>query len=109
MEQGRLRTGSNLVKYKQPCPKCTSSDAYFEYDDGHGWCFSCTTYFKADPEGRSYKGVPIVSEDGSYQIVPDRGISENTMQKFGALTHVDEWGIPTAIHFTYGEGKFKVR
>ena len=24
-----------------PCPKCGSSDAYAEYDDGHFWCFSC--------------------------------------------------------------------
>jgi hypothetical protein len=27
-----------------PSPKCNSSDAYTEYDDGHGWCFSCHYY-----------------------------------------------------------------
>lgn len=26
------------------CPKCPSSDAYTEYEDGHGWCFSCRYY-----------------------------------------------------------------
>lgn len=27
-----------------PCPKCGSSDAFAEYDDGHFWCFSCRAY-----------------------------------------------------------------
>lgn len=30
-----------------PCPKCGSSDAYAEYDDGHFWCFSCRHYIPA--------------------------------------------------------------
>lgn len=30
-----------------PCPKCGSSDAYAEYDDGHFWCFSCKHYIPA--------------------------------------------------------------
>lgn len=30
-----------------PCPKCGSSDAYAEYDDGHFWCFSCHHYIPA--------------------------------------------------------------
>ena len=29
------------------CSKCGSSDAYTLYSDGHGWCYSCTTYFPA--------------------------------------------------------------
>ena len=29
----------------RPCPKCPSSNAYKLYDDGHGFCFSCKTYF----------------------------------------------------------------
>ena len=27
----------------QPCPNCPSSDAYWVYEDGHGYCFSCHT------------------------------------------------------------------
>lgn len=26
------------------CPKCGSSDAFTEYDDGHSWCYSCKHY-----------------------------------------------------------------
>ena len=29
------------------CPKCGSSDAFAEYDDGHFWCFSCGHYVPA--------------------------------------------------------------
>jgi hypothetical protein len=31
---------SYFITHK-PCPRCGSSDAYAEYDDGHHWCFSC--------------------------------------------------------------------
>lgn len=27
----------------EPCPNCPSSDAYWVYPDGHGYCFSCKT------------------------------------------------------------------
>jgi hypothetical protein len=30
------------------CPKCGSSDAYAEYDDGHFWCFSCKHFVPAN-------------------------------------------------------------
>lgn len=30
-----------------PCPRCGSSDAFAEYDDGHYFCFSCRKYVPA--------------------------------------------------------------
>ena len=30
----------------EPCPNCPSSDAYWVYEDGHGYCFSCKTVTK---------------------------------------------------------------
>ena len=41
---------SHVIKRNQPCPNtesCCSSDAFQLYSDGHGFCFSCQTYFKA--------------------------------------------------------------
>jgi hypothetical protein len=38
---------SYFVTHK-PCPKCGSSDAYAEYDDGHHWCFSCRKWSPPD-------------------------------------------------------------
>lgn len=39
----------------QPCPKCGSSDAFAEYDDGHFWCFSCRNYIP--PNYKSLKNI----------------------------------------------------
>jgi hypothetical protein len=39
----------------QPCPKCGSSDAFAEYDDGHFWCFSCRNY--VPPNYKSLKNM----------------------------------------------------
>jgi hypothetical protein len=43
----------------QACPKCPSSDAYWEYEDGHGYCFSCNTYFPAPLKKRIQRAVDI--------------------------------------------------
>jgi hypothetical protein len=37
---------SYFITHK-PCPRCGSSDAYAEYDDGHHWCFSCRKFSPA--------------------------------------------------------------
>lgn len=43
----------------QACPKCPSSDAYWEYEDGHGFCFSCNTYFPATLKARIQKSLVL--------------------------------------------------
>lgn len=32
----------------ESCPSCPSSDAFWRYEDGHGYCFSCHTFFPAN-------------------------------------------------------------
>ena len=34
----------------EPCPSCSSSDAFAVYSDGGGFCFSCGHYRKGDGE-----------------------------------------------------------
>ena len=80
-------TESNFVRH-EPCPKCGRSDAYSVYDDGHGYCFSCNTYFNAN--GKQTKGERKMASgtintreyDGQTIALTARGISEETCKKF---------------------------
>lgn len=94
---------SAVVSARQPCPSCTSSDAYFEYDDGHGFCFSCGKYFK--PKRKGKKDL----QEYSYQFVPLRGITKESLQFYDAKTKVDAEGKPVAIGFKYPNGSLKIR
>lgn len=72
---------------KEPCPMCqakgndTSGDNLVRYSDGHGYCFACSTYFRADgstPISRDLVESPKTWKQVKGQVValPDRGISE---------------------------------
>lgn len=113
-----MSSTSRLVKSKLPCPdqiKCCSSDAYSTYDDGHGYCFSCSTVFNEATEG----GVPIIAKSQdvpitnevsyTYEYVAQRGITRETMEFFGCFTKVDPDGVPHSIGFPYPNGAHKVR
>jgi twinkle protein len=91
------------VKTHQPCPCGKSSDAYSEYADGHGFCFSC---------GKPFKGPETMeeAEEGifTYEILPWRGITRDTMSKYEVRTAIDSEGKPVRIGFPY-ERAVKVR
>lgn len=94
-----LDSKSHVTELHQPCPVCASSDAYCEYDDGHGWCFSCS----------HYKPANVVDTDVSYQYLPFRSIDKETYQKYNAKTKVSSEGKPLSIGFTYPNGSVKIR
>lgn len=98
-------TNSKLLRGKLPCPSCPSSDAYHEYDDGHGYCFSCNTYFPAAKEA----SFILDSAKYTYQYLPLRGIDTDTMAKYNVKTKVNEDGRPIAIGFVYPDGCTKIR
>ena len=83
---------SNFIGH-EPCPKCGSSDALSRYDDGHGYCHACETYFPGEGDstprtkGKKMAGdVLAVSDyDGEYREMVKRGISEETCKKFGYM------------------------
>ena len=74
-----------------PCPECKSSDARAIYGDGHGYCFSCSTYFKSAAAkapsgdhvegGRRFEGgwKPI---GGDITALTKRQITRDTCAKF---------------------------
>src|SRR5258708_3041787 len=95
---------SKIIHLHKPCPNpaCDSSDAFCEWDDGHGYCFSCTKYFK--PEGEI--------DDTSvftYEYVPWRGVTKESMEFYGVKTKVAPNGQPIAIGFPYPSGAIKTR
>ena len=109
-----LRPLSRVVQAKQPCPNCSSSDAYHIYDDGHGFCFSCnkpTFDNEVDTNSRTHK-LPIINfmdDQFTYQYISHRGITKETMQFYGVQTKIDPTGKPVAVGFPYGDSATKVR
>lgn len=85
-----------------PCPCGQSSDAYCEYPDGHGYCFSCSKYIKGDD-------VITDTNNYSYEYLPWRGVTSDTFRFYDVKTRVTHEGVPVALGFRYGNGRTKVR
>jgi len=97
-----VKTIDRPLKTHQPCPKCDSSDAYTEYVD-HGYCFSCSAYIPfSEPE------FGHMTVEASYQYMPWRGVTKETMQTYETATKVIG-ETPTEIGFKYSNGRTKVR
>lgn len=86
----------SLVKAHLPCPMCDSSDAYSIYEDGHGYCFSCTAYIKNE------KDEP--EEVYSQEYLAWRGVSAQTMQFYGMASLIDTEGRPVILKAPYAAG-----
>ena len=70
------------------CEHCGSTDANSLYDDGHTHCFKCgTTEFENTIEERSVMKDAIAPKKleikGTVKSIPDRGISQQTCEKYG--------------------------
>lgn len=96
----RSSTSSKVVDLHIPCPVCPSSDAYCTYDDGHGYCYSCSFYKPRD-------GFDLA--DVTYEYLPLRGISKETFTFYEANTKVDVEGKPIELGFPYPNGSRKIR
>ena len=91
-----------IIDLHQPCPSCSSSDAFCRYEDGHGYCFSCTKYFPAKEDF-------IIEDKFTYEYLPTRGITKETFRLYDVKTKVDANGKPVSIGFKYPNGSYKVR
>lgn len=89
---------SSIIERHVPCPCGESSDAYCTYDDGHGFCFSCSkTFWDKEKE--------LTNDDNvTYQHVANRGISKETMAKYNVLTKVSANGVPLELGYPYEHG-----
>ena len=103
MNSLKKRQSSKVVERHQPCPSCPSSDAYCRYEDGHGYCFSCLKYFPAD------KDLIDLSTEYTYEYIPIRGLTKNTLKHYDIKTKIDAEGKPVSIGFPYPDGKTKAR
>ena len=82
-----------------PCPKCSSSDAFVEYDDGHGFCFSCNQVTRLNSfTYDDSKDTTIVTQ----QYVPHRGITADTLRFYDVKTNVGANNYPISSDFKYG-------
>lgn len=116
---------SKLVKAHQPClnPQCGSSDALSIYDDGHSFCFSCGSLFPANRDASDKKEIPTTRETQSasnayassdetgwtYEFLPWRGITSETMRAFNVRTKIDSTGKPRFLGFPYSDDAFIIR
>lgn len=90
------------------CPCGKSSDAYSEYTDGHGYCFSCSKYFPGD--GDSIEMIIPESSNISKQSVDFRGIPSNVSSIYKIESLVDEHGdvVRRVYHYPWGGEKTRV-
>lgn len=108
----RSEEESSLVEGKLPCPdqeNCGSSDGFCLYDDGHGYCYSCTAYFSPSTlKGMGYD-VEVPASDRSRGETKRRPEKVTLSPKDQALldeaTHraLTKWGISQATcrHWDY--------
>jgi len=94
---------SQLVETHIPCPKCTSSDGYCLYDDGHGYCYVCHHYKPKD--GSVSLGPP---ENATYEYHSHRGISKQTFEFYNVVTEFID-GEPKRVFFTYPNKAMQIR
>ena len=77
-----------FVKFHQPCPICSSSDACSINEDGSAYCFSCNTRISNYEKGDNIEDIKVhrmnsVNEiEGSFVALNDRGISLATAKKY---------------------------
>lgn len=103
-------------KTHQPCPCGSSSDAYSIREDESGYCFSCNKTFRSQeriledtPElVKPPEEHPLLSGNVEYKVHALRGLTEQTLRKYGISTKFVD-GKPTSVSFPYSKEFSKVR
>lgn len=92
-----------ITQLHQPCPKCSSSDAYCEWEDGHGHCFSCGFHKHANED------LINLNDEYHYEYLDYRGINKSTYRVYGVLFKINREGQPTSVGFPYSNDHTKIR
>jgi twinkle protein len=93
---------SSIVEQHIACPSCPSSDAYCTYDDGHGYCFSCSYLYLPN-------GHRDLDEKVTYEYLSHREIDRNTFKFYDVKVAIDTDGKPIRVGFRYPNGSYKIR
>lgn len=117
MNERHEHEGSHAVG-KEPCPACrskggdTSGDNLTRYSDGHGFCFACRHYIRADgtePVKRTFVEKPVDWEPvqgGKIQALGDRRIKEDICRLYNYKVAVKQsTGEEVHIEPFYRDGK----
>lgn len=95
-----------------PCPKCNSSDAYTEYEDGHSHCYSCGYHILSMEKDKEAGRLGLSGErrqrdlvEHTLQYVAWRGVSADTMRHYGVKTKVSPEGKPLELGFRWPNGR----
>ena len=89
-----------FVKYHQPCPLCSSSDACSLNEDGSAYCFSCDKRVDNYEQltGGNVKEIKVqrmnnINEiEGSFMALADRGITLATAKKYNVKSIANKEG-----------------
>lgn len=104
---------SELISEKShlPCPCGKSSDAYSEYTDGHGFCFSCSKYFPSTDTEPTDKFKPTgpKTKVSSYQYTDFRGNSKDVNRFYRIQSGVDAEGNVVSRLYQYPFKEVKTR
>src|SRR5262245_61720270 len=98
-----------IKKSHQQCPACKHNDCYTEYEDGHGYCHSCTKYFRASASGFDTGDSASTADLWSLEYIGWRGVSSATMRAIDVPTRVGPDGVPVYLLYKYPLGGTKVR
>ena len=99
-------------KVHQPCPLCNSSDAVGVNTDGSAKCFSCGEFmpdYDKACKGESMTTttttkLPDIVDEGSFNALSDRRISQATAKKYGVKVALDLQGNVVKHFYPYYNG-----
>lgn len=103
-----LHARSRVIR-KEACPECvkegrdTAGDNLAVYDDGHKYCYAKHGLIEGNKEDF------ILEEMFTYEYLPVRGISKETLKFYDVKTKIDNEGKPISVGFKYPNGAYKVR
>jgi len=93
-----------FIKHKLPCPNCGGSDPVSMNSDNSAWCFSCETRFnnyekacdsppsEKTTDIKTYRNNLMNKSEGEFLPLEDRGISIDTVKKYGVKSVTDYKG-----------------
>ena len=91
----------NTFVRHEPCPECTSSDAFAIYSDGGGYCFSCGYHRQGDGQSiPTTKSTRMISYQGDFSKVKSRKLTEETCRRYNVRVDSN----PNVIRFPYYSG-----
>src|SRR5437879_4077699 len=97
---------SRLIR-RESCPACelegrdTAGDNLAVYDDGHTYCFGGHGLIKGN--------LKDFNLNYTYEYLPWRNVTKETMAFYDVKTKIDEEGKPISVGFQYPNGNFKIR